>query len=92
MLFHPDWLVPQWPAPDHVKSVFTTRYGVLLLAKAGCMVLVAIIAVHVRRRVLPRVLQHKRTSLALWCGWEVVTLAAAFGIAVVLTRAAVTPF
>lgn len=27
MLFHPDWLVPQWPAPDHVKSVFTTRYG-----------------------------------------------------------------
>ena len=27
MPFHPDWLVPQWPAPDHVKSVFTTRHG-----------------------------------------------------------------
>jgi YfiH family protein len=24
---HPDWLVPQWPAPGHIKSVFTTRHG-----------------------------------------------------------------
>jgi len=23
----PDWLVPQWPAPAHVKAVFTTRVG-----------------------------------------------------------------
>ena len=23
----PDWLVPQWPAPAHVRSVFTTRAG-----------------------------------------------------------------
>ncbi len=73
-------------------SVLTTRYGVLLLAKAFCMVIVAIIAVHVRRRILPLVIQRKRTSIALWCGWEVVTLGAAFGIAVVLTRASVTPF
>jgi YfiH family protein len=27
LLFHPDWLVPQWPAPSQIKSVFTTRYG-----------------------------------------------------------------
>jgi len=25
--WHPDWLVPQWPAPDHVQAVFTTRQG-----------------------------------------------------------------
>ena len=24
---HPDWLVPDWPAPANVKSVFTTRAG-----------------------------------------------------------------
>lgn len=24
---HPDWLVPEWPAPAHVRSVFTTRAG-----------------------------------------------------------------
>ena len=25
--FHPDWLVPQWPAPAGIKAVFTTRAG-----------------------------------------------------------------
>ena len=25
--FHPDWLVPDWPAPASVKAVFTTRAG-----------------------------------------------------------------
>ncbi len=24
---HPDWLIPQWPAPAHVRAVFTTRAG-----------------------------------------------------------------
>ena len=73
-------------------SIVTTRYGVLLLAKAACMIVVAITAVHVRRRILPRVVERKRTAIALWCGWEVITLGAAFGIAVVLTRSSVTPF
>lgn len=25
--WHPDWLVPDWPAPAHVRAVFTTRAG-----------------------------------------------------------------
>ena len=25
--FHPDWLVPEWPAPPRVQAVFTTRAG-----------------------------------------------------------------
>ncbi|SDO80993.1 putative copper resistance protein D [Nakamurella panacisegetis] len=73
-------------------SIVTTRYGVILLAKAVCMVIIAIIAVRVRTRILPLVVQKKATSVALWCGWEIVTLAVAFGVAVVLTRASVTPF
>jgi len=24
---HPDWIVPDWPAPAHVRAVFTTRAG-----------------------------------------------------------------
>lgn len=24
---HPDWIVPQWPAPPNVRAVFTTRSG-----------------------------------------------------------------
>ena len=27
MALHPDWLVPQWPAPEHVRAVFSTRAG-----------------------------------------------------------------
>ena len=27
MVLHPDWLVPQWPAPEHVRAVFSTRAG-----------------------------------------------------------------
>jgi len=26
-LTHPDWLIPHWPAPAHVKAVLTTRAG-----------------------------------------------------------------
>jgi YfiH family protein len=26
-VWHPDWLVPQWPAPAEVHAVFTTRQG-----------------------------------------------------------------
>ena len=73
-------------------SIFSTRYGVLLLAKAACMAVVAVLAIHVRTRIVPAVAQRKRTAVALWCGWEVITLGVAFGVAVVLTRASVTPF
>lgn len=24
---HADWLIPRWPAPSHVRAVFTTRHG-----------------------------------------------------------------
>jgi polyphenol oxidase len=29
---NPDWLVPQWPAPPHVKAIFTSRAGGVSLA------------------------------------------------------------
>ena len=73
-------------------SLFTTRYGVLLIAKAACMVVVAVLAIHVRRRILPRVAVGRTTTIAVWCGLEILVLAAAFGVAVVLTRSSVTPF
>jgi putative copper resistance protein D len=73
-------------------SLFTTRYGVLLIAKAACMTIVAGLAIHVRRRILPRVAGGRSTTIAVWCGVEILVLAAAFGVAVVLTRSSVTPF
>jgi putative copper resistance protein D len=74
------------------SSLVTTPYGVLLVAKMVCMAGVAAIALVVRRRLLPAVAAGRRTALAVWCGWELIILGVAFGVAVVLTRASVTPF
>ena len=50
------------------------------------------IAIVVRTRLLPLIAAGRRTAVAVWCGWELIVLALAFGVAVVLTRASVTPF
>ena len=72
--------------------MFTTRFGVLVLVKAALMVVIAAIAIVVRTSMLPQIEAGRRTAVAVWCGWELIVLALAFGVAVVLTRASVTPF
>ncbi len=74
------------------SSLWETRYGVLILAKAVCLAAVALIAIQVRRRVMPALAAGRRAPFAAWCGWEVTVLAVAFAVAVVLTRAEVAPF
>jgi putative copper resistance protein D len=73
-------------------SLWETRYGVLLLAKAALLAAVAVMALHVRQRIMPAVAAGRRTAFAAWCGWEVGVLTVAFAVAVVLTRAEVVPF
>lgn len=72
-------------------SLFSTRYGVLVLVKALCMAAVAVTAIVVRTRVLPLIARRQTTALVVWCGWELIVLAVAFGVAVVLTRTSITP-
>ncbi len=80
------------PITDLPGNLFSTRYGVLLLAKTLFMAIIAVTATVVRFRLLPQIAAGRRTAVAVWCGWELVVLALAFGVAVVLTRASVTPF
>lgn len=80
------------PVTSLPMSLWKTRYGVLILGKLVCMAAVASIAVVVRNRLVPRIAAGRSTSVAIWCGWELLVLALAFGIAVVLTRAPVTLF
>jgi putative copper resistance protein D len=80
------------PITTMPSSLVTTPYGVMLLVKMACLAGVAVIALVVRTRLLPKVVAGRRTALAVWCGWELTILAVAFGAAVVLTRATVTPF
>ncbi|GAA1995059.1 CopD family protein [Nakamurella flavida] len=80
------------PVTNLPESLWQTRYGVLILAKTALMIVVAAIAVVVRQRLLPRILDRRRTAVAVWCGWELVVLGMAFGVAVALTRSSVLPF
>jgi putative copper resistance protein D len=80
------------PITSLPESLWTTRFGVLVLTKAALMGIIAVIAVVVRTRLLPQIAAGRKTAVAVWCGWELIVLALAFGVAVVLTRASVTPF
>ncbi len=79
------------PVTSLPGSLFSTWYGLLLLAKLLCLMTVGMIAIPVRWRVLPAVAAGRRAPLALWCGWELLVLGAAFGVAVLLTGVAVVP-
>ena len=69
-------------------SIWTTHYGQLLIAKLACVSLIAVVAVIVRRGMLTRIADQQPTAIAKWCGFELMVMAAAYGIAVVLTRSA----
>jgi putative copper resistance protein D len=80
------------PVTSLPESLWNTRFGVLVLVKAGLFAVIAAVAIFVRSRLLPMIAAGRRTAVAVWCGWELIVLALAFGVAVVLTRASVTPF
>lgn len=80
------------PVTSLPESLWTTRFGVLVLTKAALFSVIAAIAIVVRTRLLPAIAAGRRTAIAIWCGWELIVLALAFGVAVVLTRVSVTAF
>jgi putative copper resistance protein D len=73
------------PLPE---SVWTTHYGQLMLVKVGCVAAIAALALVVRRGLLVRIVDRRPTSIARWCGFELLVMAAAYGVAIVLTRSA----
>ncbi len=70
------------------EAIWDTAYGQLLIVKFVCIALVAVTAVRVRRIMMPKIAVRQKSAVALWCGLELLVLAVAFGVAVVLTRAA----
>jgi putative copper resistance protein D len=69
-------------------SIWSTHYGQLLIAKLVCVSLIAGVAVIVRRGMLGKIADQKPTAIATWCGFELMVMTCAYGIAVVLTRSA----
>jgi putative copper resistance protein D len=72
-------------------ALFSSQYGQLVLAKAGCLVVLALLGGHIRFRLLPSVARGHRTVLAGWVAGELAVMGVAFGLAVVLSRSGVLP-
>ncbi|GAA0929717.1 hypothetical protein GCM10009559_16630 [Pseudonocardia zijingensis] len=66
-----------------LDAVLTTRYGVLVLAKIACLVLLGALGGLARRR-----LAAGRTPVLRWAGVEVAVMAATLGIAAALSQSA----
>lgn len=73
---HPGWIIPEWPAPESVRAVMTTREGGVSLAPFNAMNT----ATHVGDD--PRAVQRNRSILGQWLPGEPVWLNQVHGIAV----------
>jgi putative copper resistance protein D len=72
-----------------LDALFGTGYGVLVLLKLSCLVLLAGLGGNIRFRLLPAILRHRPTALVGWAALELSVMGLAFGFAVVLSRAPV---
>jgi copper resistance protein D len=75
---------------DLVDNLFGTGYGTLVLLKISCLALLAASGGHIRWRLLPGIVRHRRTALVGWAALELAVMGLAFGFAVVLTRSPVS--
>lgn len=71
------------------RDLVTTGYGILVVLKVACVVLLALFGAHIRWRLLPGILRHQRTAVAGLAAAELAIMGLAFGFAVILTRAPV---
>ena len=78
------------PDTDLVDNLFGTGYGTLVLLKVGCLALLAASGGHIRWRLLPGIIRHRRTALVGWAALELAVMGLAFGFAVVLTRSPIS--
>ncbi len=74
--------------PALPEAIWTTHYGQLTLVKLACIGLIGVVALTVRRGMLTRIADSRPTAIAVWCGFELMIMAVAFGVAVILTRSA----
>ncbi|MEV6983359.1 CopD family protein [Sphaerisporangium sp. NPDC051017] len=70
-------------------SLFTTHYGLLVVAKTVFAGVIAALGANIRWRLLPGVARREATAFAAWALLEITVMGLAYGVAVALTRAAV---
>ncbi|MFC4586832.1 copper resistance D family protein [Sphaerisporangium corydalis] len=77
------------PTTSLPGSLFTTRYGQLVVAKIVFVCVVAVLGANIRWRLLPGIARQKTTAFAAWAALEISVMGLAYGVAVALTRAPV---
>ncbi|HEV2784250.1 MAG TPA: CopD family protein [Actinophytocola sp.] len=75
------------PSRSLPGALVGTDFGQLVLLKITCIGLLAGLGGHIRWRLLPAIVRHRRTALVGWAALELAVMGLAFGLAVVLTRA-----
>ncbi|HWE89679.1 MAG TPA: CopD family protein [Pseudonocardiaceae bacterium] len=77
------------PGVHWYLAVFTTGYGQIMLCKAGCLLIAALLGAHIRFKLLPAIARRARTAVLQWASVELTLMGLAFGLAAVLVRAPV---
>jgi putative copper resistance protein D len=77
------------PGAELPGALVTSGYGLLLVAKVGCVVALIPLAAHIRFRLLPAIERRQATAVAAWAATELTVMGLAYGFAVVLSRASV---
>ncbi len=77
------------PGVDLPGALVMSDYGLILSAKAACLLAVAAIGWRMRYRLLPAIVRRHRAALIGWGVCEVALLGLAFGLAVALSRSPV---
>ncbi|MFJ2033354.1 copper resistance D family protein [Streptosporangium sp. NPDC087985] len=68
-------------------AVFTSDYGLLVVAKTASVALLIPFAAHIRFRLLPLIAERRGTAVAGWAAAEITVMGLAYGVAVALTTA-----
>lgn len=75
------------PDMDFRTALLRTPYGQLVVLKLALTGAIALTAVHLRRRLMPRIAEHSGTAVAAWATLELTFMAVAMGLAAVLIQA-----
>lgn len=90
-LFNGWYELASTPGVQWYTALFTTGYGWILIGKLVCAGGAGLLGGYTRFRLLPAILERRRTPVLLWATMEIGVLALAFGLAAVLVRSPVLP-
>ncbi|MDF5758111.1 CopD family protein [Spongiactinospora sp. TRM90649] len=77
------------PGVELPGALLTSGYGLLVVTKTALLALLLPLAARIRFVLLPHVARGRAAGVAAWAGAELTVMGLAYGVAVVLTRAAI---